>query len=447
MARASFARFDNLPVFKQAIDRLLYVAKVLVGAETAAVLMSQGGVKHCIAESGLASGIVTVPWQWKDLPFKPNQTYVQQAPTNLNISRLLAATTGHSSVGLFIRLPLIVSESYDLALQLYARESSKTPSASDLRLLKYVANAISLEIKATADKLATQDSLVSIAATQAEVVAEVKASDRLRILLDSEFRIVAASSRVAALLGTAQEQLAGEAYFKVIRSSAEPLTHLFRQVLDTSLSSPLVQIIVDDLKARRSFSLRASPFRASDQETDMLDVQYWDESETRDIRRRRELQGEGFQEDDIQEEHDPAGQFLLDTLLFKRSLRLRDDTTYLTIRAWRNSIPAAPGSRQCGRSRNHRCLTLSGWLEESAQSKFTGSSAARALSMSFQYRAGILPRKNVCPQPSPKLLAWKWVSRSFKFFLTCSSRDRPIPRKTSNGRKSLKCNPCQAPQS
>ena len=336
MIENRIALSTNLPSFNRGIDRLLHIAKVLVDADAAAVLMTQSGVKHCIAESGLASGIVTVPWRWNDLPFKPNQTFVQQSPTDLNISRLLAATTGQSSVGLFVRLPLVVTENYSLALQLYSRENKKVPSDSDLRLLKQVGMAIKREIAHDMTLIASKDSRVSIRATSAEMSDEVNSGDGLRVLLDPDFRIVSISKSLALRLDRPQQDLIGERYFQVIRQSAESLSHLFRKVIDSSISSPILQIVVATDGLIRNYSLRASPFRPSDGDVDMLDVHFWEGRHG--VEKPALASSKLGLSDSASDDHDTAGQFLLDTLVLKRSLRVREDTTYFTIRAWRHSI-------------------------------------------------------------------------------------------------------------
>jgi hypothetical protein len=337
MIESKIAISQNMPKFDQQIDKLLYIAKLVVGADAAAVLMSTAGIKHCIAESGLATGIVAVPWSWGDLPFKANQTFVQLNPTNLNISRLLTAITGQSSVGLFIRLPLFVSEQYDLALQLYSREQTKRPGQAEMRLLKQTAALIAIEMRETAELLASRDSHISITKKYTNVLQEVNLGENLRTILNSNLSVVAMSKTLANRLQITPEEAFGRKYFQIVASSAEPISFLFRKALDTGTSSPIFQIISDLGEMRRSYTLRASPFRPLDYDEDLLDVQIWETTSGANKPKYFNTDGSGFSED-FDDEMDTAGQFLLDTLISKRSIRLRDQTTYMTLRTWRNSI-------------------------------------------------------------------------------------------------------------
>jgi PAS fold len=319
------------------MDRLLGVAKVLVDADSAAILLTQGGISHCVAETGLASGIVAFPWSWEDAPFKPNQTVVEQNPANLNVARALSAVTGGSNVGMFIRKPLIVSDKYVLALQLYAQRHRTLPTKAELRLLDQLAKSLAKEVKELVETFVARDSLVAIAASYEEMLKSVNATSSWRALLDPDLEIIAISNGLANNLGSTQKELIGASYFAATPPVMETMAHLFKRALETSISSPEFEIISDRTGRRRSYTVRASPFRPEGHGHDLLDIVVLETTGPRDSMSHTLEKVNGFAEVAVPVS-DTGGQFLLDTLLAKRSVRFREDMSYLTIRAWRGSV-------------------------------------------------------------------------------------------------------------
>ncbi len=319
------------------MDRLLAVAKTLVNADAAAILLTQSGVTHCVAETGLASGIVTFPWSWDKSPFKPNRTVIEQNPANLNVARILSAVTGESQVGLFIRKPLIVSSKYVLGMQLYANSHNVLPTKLELHLLDLVAKSLGKELKEFIDELAAKGSLVEIAAPYDEMLAAVNSGVTWRALLDANLKILAMSNGLANNLGRTQKELVGADYFDAAPPVMVTMAHLFRRALKTSISSPEFEIISDRTGRRRSYSVRASPFRPAGFDQDLLDITVLET--TGHVEHQSKLSGQidGFAEA-APHITDAAGQFLLETLISKRAVRFREDMSYLTVRAWRGSI-------------------------------------------------------------------------------------------------------------
>jgi hypothetical protein len=317
--------------------RLLAVAKTLVGADSAAILLTQSGVSHCVAEIGLASGIVTFPWSWDKAPFKPNQTVVEQNPASLNVARILSAVTGGSQIGLFIRKPLIVSDKYVLGMQLYSHNQCALPTKVELHLLELVTKSLAKEIRELVEDLVAKESLVEIAASYDEVLAAVNTSVTWRALLNGNLKIIAMSSGLANNLGRTRKELIGADYIDAAPPVMETMAHLFKRALQSSISSPEFEIISDRTGRRRSYSVRASPFRPAGFDQDLLDVTVLETTGHVENESKSLGQIDGFAEA-TPHISDTAGQFLLETLIFKRAVRFREDMSYLTVRAWRGSI-------------------------------------------------------------------------------------------------------------
>ena len=324
-------------VFAQArgqVKHLLQVACTLSRAETAVVVIVRNGTSSVLASLGAHTENTTFRWPDNYMPYHPERTHVISEVADLQLARAVRAILGNYKTGMLVRVPVAIETNYTLAMLLHASEPTPMPSKTELAVLKSIARGLSVELKDLVDEvLRSSAAPTAIPLSRLELASEIHEDKGLRFLLDSHLNFVALSpSAIQSLIvnnpdnGTRGVQLFNSAF-------PSSIAHLFKRTLETGVSSPEVEVVINVAGIKKTVNVRASPVRPYNSQTDLLDVAVYPAEEVADTPM---LLDHSLQNAKIAA--GAAGAFLIDTLVRKRSIRDVDSIGFITVRAWRNAF-------------------------------------------------------------------------------------------------------------
>ena len=325
---------DLLSHARSQVKHLLQVACTLSRAETAVVVIVRDGTSSVLAALGAQTENATFRWPDDYMPYHPERTHVISEVADLQLARAVRAILGNYKTGMLVRVPISIKANHTLAMLLHATEPTPPPNKTELTILKSIARGLATELEELVDEvLRSSAAPTAIALNRLELAEEVHQDPGIRLLLDSQLHFVALSpSAIKSLVadngnfGNRSDQPFGGAF-------PSSITHLFKRTLDTGVSSPEVEVVVNINGIRKTVNLRASPVRPLNSPVDLLDVSV---HEVGDTESSSYLLESNMQHAKVAA--GAAGSFLIDTLVRKRSIKDVDSIGYITVRAWRNAV-------------------------------------------------------------------------------------------------------------
>lgn len=308
----------------------------LARADAASIVLCVGNVARVIAHKNLEFGNASFEWSWDKASFAPRATIIQHgAEANAHL-RMLSLITGRSTIATFMRKSLLVEDGYSAAMHLYSFENELRLSNAEKAIWEAIARQQKQIISAFALSFLKTGSLVTIPATLQEMIEATNSFAGFRALFDSELKYVAVSQPWADRRNVTPAQLIGKTYQDKSSLFSDIMTQLGRRALSSGISIPDIEFSREYKGEMRHYVLLCSPIRPFDAPADMLDAHV------------KELPAENYYtpEDKSQvaaaagAQHmgDATQQFLFETLIKKRSIRMRDGVSYITVRSWRESI-------------------------------------------------------------------------------------------------------------
>jgi phosphoribosylpyrophosphate synthetase len=316
------------------VKHLLQVACTLSRAETAVVVIVRDGTSSVLASLGAPTENATFRWPDNYMPYNPERTHVISDVADLQLARAVRAILGTYKTGMLVRVPVAVEPDYTLAMLLHASEPTPAPNKTELAVLKSIARGLEAELtELVREVLRSSAAPTAIPLSRLELAAEIHNEKGMRFLLDQQLNFVALSpAAIKLLLPDAQS---GTVRTDQVFSSAFPtsIAHLFKRTLETGVSSPEVEVVINIAGLRKTVTVRASPVRPLNSQTDLLDISV---HENGDHEVAMLSADHNFEHSKIAA--GAAGSFLIDTLVRKRSIKDVDSIGYITVRAWRNAV-------------------------------------------------------------------------------------------------------------
>jgi hypothetical protein len=313
------------------LQHLLEVSSTLVRASAAAIVLVRDGTSLVLQSTRPASVNATFHWQNDHAPYDLDRSHIITKVADLELSRAIRAMIGEYRTGFLVRVPIVVEPTFTVALLLHSAAQQSSPDRQTMVVLRSLARAMANDARSIASEITASRVTMAVPDTFEQVVHSVLTDNGLRLLFNPDAQLIGASRGIKAAFGTAPPESNTETYLKEL-PCADSLRHLFQRVLETQVSSPEVEISFSVPAGKRTVSARLNPVRPIDDDETLVEIRMnpvgWNPYELSNQQRR-----------DIA--HVVAGTaetFLMDTLLHKRSIRNRKDTSYVTVRAWRSSV-------------------------------------------------------------------------------------------------------------
>ena len=316
------------------VKHLLQVACELSRAETAVVVIVRNGTSSVLASVGAQTENATFRWPNDYMPYHPERTHVISEVADLQLARAVRAILGNYKTGMLVRVPIALEADYTLAMLLHATEPTPLPNKTELAILKSIARGLASELEELVrEVLRSSAASTAIPLSRIDLATEIHQDSGLRFLLDNQLNFVALSQDAVKTLivdngadSTRSDQLLNSAF-------PSSITHLFKRTLETGVSSPEVEVVINAGGIKKTVNVRASPVRPLNSQSDLLDVSVHENG--------------GGENPSFSHDHSlhhakiaagAAGAFLIDTLVRKRSIKDVDSIGFITVRAWRNSM-------------------------------------------------------------------------------------------------------------
>ncbi|MGB8818182.1 MAG: PAS domain-containing protein [Rhizobiaceae bacterium] len=318
------------------LDELCALAMRLFALSAGAVLLKQGGISRMIASYGMPVVMRSHTFDFSRAPYRADQRYILADARDNTFAQAFFREFGLDHAGAFLRIPVESSADYSLSLVLFGSEPIAKPTAQKLKLLDEVVDLASEEFKDVVAMLADPDNDVTIAHTLDEVKAITRQFPAAAFLLSAKLRIIETNDKGSQITGVPLEQLIGLSHKDLSEETADAVHFLYKHALETLVSPPDFEVVVNDNGAARILRMNVTPFSPTDTRDYFLFVTA---QETTGLTKRAGALEAAIDADEpIVLPKDPSQLFLMDTLVRRRTIRQRKQTHFLVLRAWRQAI-------------------------------------------------------------------------------------------------------------
>lgn len=318
------------------LDELCTLAARLFSVDAAVILIKRDGISRLVAGHGLNVAMRSHWFDFGDAPYKPEGIWMLKDASGEAFVGALAREFGLSQIQAFLRVPVEAAAEYTVSLMLFGKRPIPKPTERKLKLLSEVAELAREEFKSKVQILADPDNDVTVLRSLSEIRTMTRNYPKAAYLLDEKLRVIESNEQGADITGRPLGELIGLTHADLSKATADSVHFLYRRALETKISPPDFEIILDGTDGQRIFRINVTPFSPTDTRDYFLFVTA--EETTTLSRRAFALDGAISEDMPSRPPKDPSQIFLLDTLVRRRSIRQRKTANYLALRAWRQSI-------------------------------------------------------------------------------------------------------------
>lgn len=329
---------DQFAQHRSEIDHLLLVAKTLLRAKSAVVSIGHNGIGRAIAHLGLGAGNATFAWRLSDARYALREPQVFTELKDATLARVVRTVFGETTAGAFVRIPVLVEESLAAVMLFHLSQGTVIPSKEEISLAGIIARRMTRHVKAVAQQMIETGSTAVILSPYKEILAAVAAGTGFRTLLDAELRVLAVSPSLAARIGASPAALVGSSYFDWPMPISGTMALLFRHAQESGIGTPEIELTSELTGNSYTYRVRATPIRPVGHDRDILDITVT-EIGSRQLTAGSQDGATGFGEAGP-DYRDAAADFLVSTLVPRRTIRTKAGASFVTVRAWRSSIKA-----------------------------------------------------------------------------------------------------------
>lgn len=330
---------EAFDIHRRSLDHFLKVARTLIRARSAVVMLNCNGISRSIAHLGLVQGNVTLRWSHEESGIPPNKFYASLESETSEMGRSAVAIFGPIGPGLHVRAPVLANDVYSAAILMFEPAPAALPSKNEILLLRGLAKMMAEDVEYLTSTINTYDQATSILASYQEMIAAVESGPGIRGLLTRDLKVAACSKILADRLGENQQQIRGKSYFDLKVQYVETMARLFSNAFESGISTPEIELTSEASGIPRKYIIRGTPIFPQGASDRLLDISM---IETTNLRTRTAepagSNGEFPLSVGERSDNHAVVSFLAETLLRKRAIKARGPITYVTIRSWRNSL-------------------------------------------------------------------------------------------------------------
>jgi PAS domain-containing protein len=318
------------------LEGLCILAAQLFEMDAAAVLIKQDNVSRLVASHGLPVAMRSHTFNFDNAPYAPNDQYVLANASGKGFAQALFSEFGFSPAGALLRIPIEVTERYSLSLMIFGKTPIVAPTKRKLKLVEELAELAKVEFRSVVQLLADPDNDVTVPRTLDEIKVMARQYPSAAFLLDSKLRVIESNQKGADIAGISLNGMIGLTHSDLSTATADAVNFLYYRALETGVSPPDFEIVLNGKEGPRLFRMNVTPFSPTDTRQYFLFVAV---TETTALARRALALETAITVDaPALAPKDPSQMFLMDTLVRRRTIRQRKAANYLVLRAWRQSI-------------------------------------------------------------------------------------------------------------
>ena len=323
----------------QAIEQLVKLAASLFDCRCAVLLFNQAGISRAVCGHGLKTHHISYHWSYEGAPYEPSQLFVMTHALGNAIIQTRSPFAGGEPIGCFVRAPVEVSEDHTFTLIVFDSCEKEEPGPEKLRLLDRIIQLLKEEIQEFGPLLADPQAHVSIPRPLQDMKERIDRKPVAAALIDDRMTVIHTNAKLEALLQRPAAQLAGRKLQDLTPRFAGVLRLVFEKALAEKVSSPALEITIEDSQegGLKTLAVVATPFSPLDTTDYFLLVTVADI--TQRLARIDHVENDvGLPDARQPMRPEPCAIFLEDTLVQRRTVRSRNSISYLTVRAWRSPV-------------------------------------------------------------------------------------------------------------
>jgi hypothetical protein len=325
------------PSFNTSLQHLLTFASEISGVQNATLCLTVSGCTRTIASLGEVTKFRSTLRSLRPMPYGSDETIIVDDATEridlLNMFR----RSDNLKIGFFLRFPVMVAPDFFVALLLFDREPKNKPHANAMRLLTNIVGMLRDQIKDVCTELATSPLQPKFPITVPDIVEEIKQSDAFALLLDENLTPVAGSDAARALSKHGAPSILGHTYNGSAPALAGSLAFFMYRALDQGLTTPDLEVVIEQPGngCADLWSVHASPVRPMGTSECFL---YITGSILATENPLKSLHADATAMRSHPANGELTAEFLFDTLIHRRGIRVRDSVSYMSLRSWRQPL-------------------------------------------------------------------------------------------------------------
>ncbi len=311
------------------LNRWLRAVAALLGADSACVIASEGGIARIIARHNIPHAFLANSDTSADAPYATDgELLLRDASARPEIHAFLGSLAGPVT-GFFYRRTLGKDAARTIALVAFGASPRPDLDDREVALAREVADRMAEEV---ARHFPSGSGALSASAglDLAGLLRWLELTDLPAALLDGDLRLKAANERMKRLLPANWSALEGKPVEDLHFPAAGSLARLFRHALETGVSTPCIDLAFAEAPAgANTLPMRVVGAPVTVRDAGSMLVATIDPASAATASERL-LPPPRPQE--------ATAEFLFKTLVLRRALRSRHDVSYVTLRSWRQPI-------------------------------------------------------------------------------------------------------------
>jgi hypothetical protein len=327
----------RLPAF----ERWLATVATLFGTDAAVLMIHEGGRSRVLACHGIRHRMMTYPFDVGIAPYKAGDTILSKDASGQPELHNILADNALDRTHFFFRTPVVLEAGRSVALVSFGREARPNIGDRELRLVQEIVAEIAAELADLVTPLKAPVTLQTLGFFTQGLTDWVLAHPLPTALLGENLEILVANEPLFALFAKPSHVREQDNLSDIDLPARDSLVYFFRRALETWTSTQEIEICVAAYRRtpERYYSVMASPLQPADRATPCLVVTVADI--TLAVRTQTDFEAHNLR--DTETAPSPAeatAAFLQETLVERRAIRSRKGVSYITLRAWRQSIRA-----------------------------------------------------------------------------------------------------------
>jgi predicted amidophosphoribosyltransferase len=315
------------------LNRWLKAAASIMGADAAAVILSEAEMSRTIARYNIPHAFLASSTTVEAAPYKRDETILLRDCTARPEIHAFLGSLALSRTCFYYRKPLSLDDARTISLVLFGETPLPAVNDRDLAIVDELAAAMTDEVERHYPPQSA-NLAASLRMTMEEITRWLGGTDLPVLVFDEGLVARMVNAPMRQLLPLDWDRIIDRPLRELELPARGSIEFLFRHALETGVSTPRMDLSLEDgagVGMARMFRVVGSPLNPVDGDPLLvatIDPGRFDEAPPRPVA----AFGGAMQA--------ATAEFLLETLVQRRALRSRKDVSYVTLRSWRQSIRA-----------------------------------------------------------------------------------------------------------
>jgi predicted amidophosphoribosyltransferase len=312
------------------LNRWLKAIAALLGADAGCIVLNSGGISRIIARHNIPHAFMATESSGSAMPYPSDEELLVRDATGRPDLHAFLASIALDATGFFYRRTLSHDAARTISLVIYGQKPKPDLGDREIALAGEIAGEMIREVERYYPK-GERGAAQSLSMSAADLGRWLERTDLPAAVFDAALRLISVNGHMRELLKLDWNALIGARIENLRLPAGESIAFLFRHALDVNLSTPRVDLALEDAEGQglpRMLRVVGAPVASTDAGPLLIatiDPTVMDAPPKALVGIERHGQ-------------EATAEFLMETLVRRRALRSRKDVSYVTLRSWRQSI-------------------------------------------------------------------------------------------------------------